>query len=162
MDRPFFFVSIFKNLHYKMNPVNAQLGESVLVRNLWCIQTVTRFLSRETTFVVYKETSICLLFVMCVYLLFKMTEKNMLGYNLLIFQSNLYFNVHISPKLSPRASINFHVDPTKMNRFICQTFAFAYLWGVGGNILEEYWDNFDTFVRQQFDENPDAKVRCTD
>ena len=43
---------------------------------------------------------------------------------------------------------------------IAQTFCFAYLWGIGGNLLEQYYDPFDTFVRQQFDDLAEAKVSC--
>lgn len=42
---------------------------------------------------------------------------------------------------------------------IAQTFVFSYLWAVGGNLTENYWDSFDTFVRGQFDDMGEAKVR---
>ena len=38
------------------------------------------------------------------------------------------------------------------------TFVFCYIWSVGGNITETFWDQFDSFVRQQFEESGDAKV----
>ncbi|XP_053147968.1 dynein axonemal heavy chain 6 isoform X2 [Hemicordylus capensis] len=50
------------------------------------------------------------------------------------------------------------LEQSRLNSLICQTFVFCYLWSVGGNLTENYWDAFDTFVRQQFEDNPDAKL----
>ncbi|KAM4706665.1 dynein axonemal heavy chain 6 [Discoglossus pictus] len=50
------------------------------------------------------------------------------------------------------------MEQSRLNSIICQTFVFCYVWSVGGNITENYWDGFDTFVRQQFEDNPDAKL----
>ena len=44
---------------------------------------------------------------------------------------------------------------------LCQTFVFCYLWAVGGNLTDDYWDAFDSFLRQQFEDNSDAKVNHT-
>jgi dynein heavy chain len=33
------------------------------------------------------------------------------------------------------------------------------VWAIGGNLKSSSWDAFDTFVRNQFDENGDAKVK---
>ena len=57
-----------------------------------------------------------------------------------------------------RGGPDFNQDPAKLNILVCTTFVFAYLWSVGGNIAENNWDAFDTFVRGQFDDNGDAKV----
>ncbi|XP_010633543.1 dynein heavy chain 6, axonemal [Fukomys damarensis] len=54
--------------------------------------------------------------------------------------------------------INLSMEKTKLNTLICQTFVFCYLWSVGGNLTENYWDSFDTFIRTQFDDNPDARL----
>ncbi|KAL4640265.1 dynein heavy chain 6, axonemal [Arapaima gigas] len=51
-----------------------------------------------------------------------------------------------------------NMDPSKLNTMLCQTFVFCYLWAVGGNLTESYWDAFDSFVRQQFEDNNDAKL----
>nr|KAI8727159.1 KADynein heavy chain 6; axonemal [Biomphalaria glabrata] len=48
-----------------------------------------------------------------------------------------------------------------MFRFLCQIFVFCYLWALGGNLNDEYRDAFDLFIRQQFDENQDAKLPGT-
>ncbi|KAK6493365.1 dynein heavy chain 6 [Huso huso] len=50
------------------------------------------------------------------------------------------------------------MDQTKLNSILCPTFVFCYLWSVGGNLTENYWDAFDTFVRQQFDDIAEAKL----
>ena len=51
-------------------------------------------------------------------------------------------------------------DSKHLNSVLCQTFIFCYLWAVGGNLTSSHWDAFDTFVREQFEDNSDAKV-CT-
>ena len=40
---------------------------------------------------------------------------------------------------------------------ICSVF--CYIWAIGGNLVSKDWDAFDTFIRGQFEENADAKVR---
>ncbi|KAM7079135.1 dynein axonemal heavy chain 6 [Molossus nigricans] len=54
----------------------------------------------------------------------------------------------------------FHLamEQTKLNTLLCQTFIFCYLWSLGGNLMENNWDSFDTFIRTQFDDNPDARL----
>ena len=54
----------------------------------------------------------------------------------------------------------FFQEQTKLNTVLCQTFVFCYLWSLGGNLTENHWDSFDTFIRTQFDDNPDARVRA--
>ncbi|XP_070429815.1 dynein axonemal heavy chain 6 isoform X4 [Equus przewalskii] len=54
--------------------------------------------------------------------------------------------------------VNLIMEQTKLNTVLCQTFVFCYLWSLGGNLTENYWDSFDTFIRTQFDDNPDARL----
>ncbi|XP_036080207.1 dynein heavy chain 6, axonemal isoform X2 [Rousettus aegyptiacus] len=54
--------------------------------------------------------------------------------------------------------INLTMEQTKLNSILCQTFVFCYLWSLGGNLTENYWDSFDTFIRTHFDDNPDARL----
>uniref|UniRef100_F7E4I9 Dynein axonemal heavy chain 6 n=1 Tax=Ornithorhynchus anatinus TaxID=9258 RepID=F7E4I9_ORNAN len=49
-------------------------------------------------------------------------------------------------------------EQARLNGILCQTFIFCYLWSLGGNITENHWDAFDSFIRQRFDDNPDAKL----
>ncbi|KAB1256908.1 Dynein heavy chain 6; axonemal [Camelus dromedarius] len=51
-----------------------------------------------------------------------------------------------------------YIEQTKLNTILCQTFIFCYVWSLGGNLTENYWDSFDTFIRTQFDDNPDARL----
>uniref|UniRef100_A0A8C4FET8 Dynein axonemal heavy chain 6 n=1 Tax=Catagonus wagneri TaxID=51154 RepID=A0A8C4FET8_9CETA len=54
--------------------------------------------------------------------------------------------------------VNLAMEQAKLNTVLCQTFVFCYLWSLGGNLTENYWDSFDTFIRMQFDDNPDARL----
>uniref|UniRef100_I3MYF0 Dynein axonemal heavy chain 6 n=1 Tax=Ictidomys tridecemlineatus TaxID=43179 RepID=I3MYF0_ICTTR len=54
--------------------------------------------------------------------------------------------------------INLTMEQVKLNTVLCQTFVFCYLWSLGGNLNENHWDSFDTFIRTQFDDNPDARL----
>nr|KAF6307771.1 dynein axonemal heavy chain 6 [Myotis myotis] len=54
--------------------------------------------------------------------------------------------------------LNLSMEQTKLNTMLCQTFIFCYLWSLGGNLTENYADSFDTFIRTQFDDNPDARL----
>ncbi|XP_072114311.1 dynein axonemal heavy chain 6 isoform X1 [Mobula birostris] len=50
------------------------------------------------------------------------------------------------------------MDASQLNGVITQTFVFCYIWSIGGNLTEDHWDNFDTFVRHQFEDHPEAKL----
>lgn len=54
--------------------------------------------------------------------------------------------------------VDLKLEETKLKSVICTTFAFCYVWAVGGNLKSTSWDAFDSFVRGQFEENPDAKL----
>lgn len=51
-------------------------------------------------------------------------------------------------------------DKSRVRNFICQIFILSYLWGAGGNLLESSREKFEAFVRDQFDEFPDARYKC--
>ncbi|KAG7458844.1 hypothetical protein MATL_G00224900 [Megalops atlanticus] len=53
---------------------------------------------------------------------------------------------------------NLGMGMNKLSSILCQTFVFCYLWAVGGNLTESHWDAFDSFVRQQFEDNSEAKL----
>jgi hypothetical protein len=55
---------------------------------------------------------------------------------------------------------DMRAELAKIQNLIATTFVFCYLWAIGGNILDTYWDAFDTFMRQLFDELPEAKVNA--
>ncbi|XP_070836417.1 dynein axonemal heavy chain 6 [Chaetodon trifascialis] len=50
------------------------------------------------------------------------------------------------------------MDSKHLTSVLCQTFIFCYLWAVGGNLTSSHWDAFDTFVREQFEDNSNAKL----
>jgi dynein heavy chain len=54
--------------------------------------------------------------------------------------------------------VDFKMDAAKLNPVVCTTFVFAYVWSIGGNIIDSNFDAFDTFVRKQFDDVTEAKV----
>ncbi len=54
--------------------------------------------------------------------------------------------------------VDMKLDEPKMKATICTTFVFCYVWAIGGNLNANSWDSFDTFVRNQFEDNSDAKV----
>ena len=54
--------------------------------------------------------------------------------------------------------VDLKLEETKLKSVICTTFVFCYVWAIGGNLKSTSWDAFDTFVRGQFEENPDAKL----
>ncbi|XP_050519336.1 dynein axonemal heavy chain 6 [Diabrotica virgifera virgifera] len=52
-------------------------------------------------------------------------------------------------------------EKSKVRTFLCQTFILCYLWGVGGNLLDESREKFEIKVRDQFDEHPDSKIQAS-
>ncbi|XP_069092738.1 dynein axonemal heavy chain 6 isoform X2 [Pleurodeles waltl] len=63
--------------------------------------------------------------------------------------------------LTGKGGPDMKMEQLRLNSIVCQTFVFCYLWSVGGNLTENVWDAFDTFVRQQFEDNTDAKLPVT-
>ena len=57
-----------------------------------------------------------------------------------------------------KGGLDLKQDPTKLHPLMALVFVFSYLWAIGGNIIDTNWDAFDTFVRQQFEDNQDVKV----
>ncbi|XP_030754707.1 dynein heavy chain 6, axonemal-like [Sitophilus oryzae] len=49
-------------------------------------------------------------------------------------------------------------EKLKVRNFICQTFIFSYIWGLGGNINEDSREKFDVYVQSQFDDCADARL----
>lgn len=48
-------------------------------------------------------------------------------------------------------------DKNILYTFLVQSFVFSYLWSIGGNLTDDSRDNFESLVREQFDEHPDAR-----
>ncbi|KAF2878695.1 hypothetical protein ILUMI_27474 [Ignelater luminosus] len=49
-------------------------------------------------------------------------------------------------------------EKSRVRNFFCQTFVFSYLWGLGGNLLDASREKFESYIRDQFDEHPDARL----
>ncbi len=60
--------------------------------------------------------------------------------------------------IKDKPQIDFNMDLSKLLPLICTTFLFAYVWGLGGNLIEKSMDTFDTFCRDLFGETHDVKV----
>ncbi|XP_043248669.1 dynein axonemal heavy chain 6 [Colletes gigas] len=54
------------------------------------------------------------------------------------------------------------VDKARIRTFLTQLFVFAYLWAVGGNVVDSSRNDFESFVREQFEENEDALLPSID
>lgn len=48
-------------------------------------------------------------------------------------------------------------ENARIKTFLVQSFVFAYLWAVGGNVSDDSRPMFEDFVRKQFENNEDAK-----
>ena len=55
--------------------------------------------------------------------------------------------------------VDLTMEPTKLHPFICTLFFFAYVWSIGGNLVEKSMDAFDSFVRELFSDTHDVKVQ---
>ena len=55
-------------------------------------------------------------------------------------------------------SVDLKLDAIVLHPLVCTVFVFCYIWSIGGNVIEAFWDPIDTFIRRQFEENSDAKV----
>ncbi|XP_015429803.1 PREDICTED: dynein heavy chain 6, axonemal, partial [Dufourea novaeangliae] len=64
--------------------------------------------------------------------------------------------------LNEPKAIERSTDKARIKTFIIQMFVFAYLWSVGGNVVDASREIFEAFVRKQFDENEDALLPSID
>lgn len=48
-------------------------------------------------------------------------------------------------------------EKSKVRCFLAQTFIFALTWGLAGNMQDATREKFEGFIRDQFDEHPDAR-----
>ncbi|XP_069560973.1 dynein axonemal heavy chain 6 [Brachyistius frenatus] len=57
-----------------------------------------------------------------------------------------------------KGRLDLNMDAKHLYSVLCQTFIFCYLWAVGGNLISSHWDTFDTFLKEQFEDNSHAKL----
>ncbi|EEZ99537.1 Dynein heavy chain, cytoplasmic-like Protein [Tribolium castaneum] len=58
---------------------------------------------------------------------------------------------------SPNALENIG-EKSKVKSYLCQVFIFAYIWSLGGNLTDASKEKFEVYVREQFDDHPDARL----
>lgn len=51
------------------------------------------------------------------------------------------------------------MEKIRMKTFLTQTFIFCLLWSIGGNVIDASRELIELFVKEQFDENPDARYK---
>ena len=54
-------------------------------------------------------------------------------------------------------AIDKKADKLRVKNFLCQCFVFAYMWSLGGNVIDTSREMFEVFVRSQLEEHPDAR-----
>jgi dynein heavy chain len=60
--------------------------------------------------------------------------------------------------LTGQGGPNLKEDPLKLHPLVATTFVFAFVWGLGGNLVESFFDPFDSFVRDLFNDNQHVKI----
>ena len=58
-----------------------------------------------------------------------------------------------------QGGLDLNMDTNRLHSLIATTFLFAYVWSIGGNLIEKCMDMFDSFVRELFAECHDVRVR---
>ncbi|PSN37035.1 Dynein heavy chain 6 [Blattella germanica] len=56
-----------------------------------------------------------------------------------------------------KGAVDMKADKLRVRSFLCQSFLFAYVWSLGGNIIDSSREMFEMFVRSQLEEHPDAR-----
>lgn len=49
-------------------------------------------------------------------------------------------------------------EMTKIQKYICQSFIFSYLWSLGSNLIDSSQTKFEDFVINQFEEKSEASI----
>ncbi|XP_048507335.1 dynein axonemal heavy chain 6 [Athalia rosae] len=60
--------------------------------------------------------------------------------------------------LNEPGAIDRSVEKSRAKTFLTQAFIFAFIWSVGGNLIDSSREIFETFVKELFDENSDARL----
>ncbi|CAL7933549.1 unnamed protein product [Xylocopa violacea] len=64
--------------------------------------------------------------------------------------------------LNEPEAIERTTEKARIRTFLVQSFVFAYLWAVGGNVTDNSRSLFEAFVRKQFENDPDAFLPSVD
>ena len=57
-----------------------------------------------------------------------------------------------------KTKVDMSMEQAKLHPLMCTVFTFAYVWSMGGNLVENSMDAFDSFARDLFSETHDIKV----
>jgi dynein heavy chain len=80
--------------------------------------------------------------------------------NFIIFQVDISKATMMCKLMESLMKLHSAVDlkemKTSVKSFLCHSFIFAYIWSVGGNIVDNSREMFEVFIRSQFEEHPDA------
>ena len=49
-------------------------------------------------------------------------------------------------------------DPAKATQILAGIFIFAYTWAIAGMLTEDGWEAWDTFIREQMEDNNDCRL----
>lgn len=49
-------------------------------------------------------------------------------------------------------------ERSRIRTFLIQTFIYSLLWSIGGNIVDAYREFFEVYVKEQFDQHPEARL----
>ena len=60
--------------------------------------------------------------------------------------------------IEEKPAVDLTAEPAKLHPLVCTTFVFAYVWSIGGNLMQNSMDAFDSFCRDLFSETQDVKV----
>ena len=88
----------------------------------------------------------------------KHTSKFLLFFQVEISKVATLCKLFESLFLAEKGGADFSLDENRFNTTLNTTFAYAYFWGLSGNLNENSQDAFDTFAKDQFSDNGEAKV----
>ncbi|KAI4494191.1 hypothetical protein M0802_009060 [Mischocyttarus mexicanus] len=78
-----------------------------------------------------------------------------------ISKANMACGIMESIILEPNV-IDKTTERSRLKIFLTQSFIYSLLWSIGGNIVDAYREFFELFIKEQFDEHPDARLPAAD
>lgn len=48
-------------------------------------------------------------------------------------------------------------ERSRVKMFLTQSFIYSLLWSIGGNIVDAYREFFEVYIKEKFDQHPDAR-----
>ncbi|XP_047348170.1 dynein axonemal heavy chain 6 [Vespa velutina] len=78
-----------------------------------------------------------------------------------ISKANMACGIMKSIILEPNV-IDAITERSRIKTFLIQSFIYSLLWSIGGNIVDAYREFFEVYVKEQFDQHPDARLPSAD